>query len=228
MGEERKRVMYRFVEKSECERYRKDCSEVLTRVRDALKKDEGIVTRFTLIGSGARNMVTRNGSGPFDLDYNLEIIRAPDDYLIDLRKLKDTVRLYLDDASGLKCFSESQNSTVALTALLHFNDTAQVKFSFDVTIVKRNVNGTLCRLVNNKYYFINGVQGQYCWNEIPSSHNVGEKADRIKEAGKWNEVRKKYIDLKNHYLSLQDDDHPSFIVYIEAVNQIFDKINISK
>ena len=223
IGQRKEIAMFRIVDDSECRRYREDCSTVLTQVRDMLKYEKDITAQFTLVGSGARNMVTRNGNGPFDLDYNLEIIKAPKEYWDDLRKLKDTIRNYLDYASGLKCFSESQNSTVALTALLHFNDEPQVEFSFDVAIVTRNSNGTLCRLVNNKHYFYNGIQGQYTWNEIPNSHNVKEKADRIKKSGKWLEVRERYVKLKDIYLSRQDKDHPSFIVYIEAVNQVFNK-----
>ena len=215
--------MFRIVDASECRRYRQDCAKVLTQVRDTLRDEKDIITQFTLIGSGARNMVTRNGDGPFDLDYNLEIITAPDEYWNDLRKLNDTVRVLLDKASGLRCFTESQNSTVALTALLHFKDEPQVEFSFDVAIVARNRDGTLCRLVNNKHCLLNGIQGQYTWNEVPNSHNVKEKADRIKQSGKWLEVRKRYVDFKVMYLSRQDRNHPSFIVYIEAVNQVFNK-----
>ena len=155
--------MFRIVDESEVKCYRNVCAKILTKVRDLLKNEKNIVAQFTLIGSGARNMVTRNGNGPFDLDYNLEIIKAPDLYRRDLCKLKDTVRVYLDKASSLKCFSESQNSTVALTALLNFKDEPQVKFSFDVAIVARNSKGTLCRLVYNKHY---GLQGQYIWNEV--------------------------------------------------------------
>ena len=72
-------------------------------------------------------MVTRNGNGPFDLDYNLEIIKAPDEYWNDLRQLKNTVRILLDKAEGLTCFSESQDSTSCLTALLHFKDEPAVE-----------------------------------------------------------------------------------------------------
>lgn len=95
-------------------------------------------------------MVTRNGNGPFDLDYNLEIIKAPDEYWNDLRHLKNTVRILLDKAEGLTCFSESQDSTSCLTALLHFKDEPAVEFSFDVAIVAKNSDGTLCRLIHNK------------------------------------------------------------------------------
>ena len=50
-------------------------------------------------------MITRNGDGPFDLDYNLEIIKATDEYWNNLRYLKDTIRVTLDQAEGLTCFS---------------------------------------------------------------------------------------------------------------------------
>lgn len=183
--------------------------------------DKGITAQFTLIGSGARNMVTRNGNGPFDLDYNLEIVKAPDEYWNDLCHLKDTVRSLLDKASGLKCFSESNDSTSCLTALLHFKDEPTVEFSFDIAIVAKNSDGTLCRLIHNKNAFGCG-RDQYVWNEVPNSHNVAQKAKRIKIEGLWLDVRKEYVRLKEMYLSRWwDKDHPSFVVYIEAVNNIY-------
>ena len=46
-----------------------------------------INTQFSLVGSDgdSRNMVTRNGDGPFDLDYNLVIINMPDQYRDNLK-----------------------------------------------------------------------------------------------------------------------------------------------
>ena len=48
-----------------------------------------------------------------------------------------------------------------------------------------------------------------------------EKADKIKKAGKWLAVRERYLDKKNYYLRRNDYDHPSFVCYIEAVNEIY-------
>lgn len=86
--------MYQYVESNEVKRYRSYCSKVLEDVRDDLYDSFGINTNFSLVGSGgdARNMVTRNGNAPFDLDYNLYIISMPDEFWNDLRKLKETVR----------------------------------------------------------------------------------------------------------------------------------------
>lgn len=168
-------------------------------------------------------MVTRNGNGPFDLDYNLEIIKALDEYWNDLHHLKGTVRVALDKAIGIKsCFSESQDSTSCLTALLHFDDEPSVKFSFDVAIVMKNSKGSLCRLLQNKNGFGIG-NDQYVWNEVPDSHDVAQKAKQIKSKGLWLEVREQYVELKNMYLLRHDKNHPSFIVYVEAVNQVYNE-----
>ena len=63
MGGKEKYWMYQFVCESECKEYRNACTHILTRNRSLLM-ERNIVTQFTLVDSGARNMVTRNGDGP--------------------------------------------------------------------------------------------------------------------------------------------------------------------
>ncbi len=213
--------MFKLVDEAECRRYRSDCSATLKQVCSMLK-GKGISAQFTLVGSGARNMVTRNGNGPFDLDYNLEIIKATDEYLDDLRYLKNTVRILLNKVIGQTRFRDSKDSTSCLTAILLFRDNSAVEFKFDVAIVKRNSKGSLCKMVHNKNAWGYG-NDQYTWTEIPDSHDVSQKARRIKSEGLWLEVRERYVDLKNMYLSRQDKNHPSFLVYVEAVNQVYNE-----
>lgn len=165
--------MYRLVDKVECKRYRTDCSKILKEVCELLG-EKGISSQFTLVGSGARNMVTQNGNGPFDLDYNLEIVKAPDKYWNDLQYLKETVMVLLNKAEGMDCFSDLHDSTSCLTAILYFNDEPDVEFSFDVAIVTKNSKGKLCRLIHNKNVWGYG-NDQYVLNEIPNSHNISKK-----------------------------------------------------
>mgnify|MGYP003317867099 CR=1 FL=1 len=51
-----------------------------------------------------------------------------------------------------------------------------------------------------------------------------QSADKLKKLGYWSDVREVYKNLKNHYLSIQDNNHPSFTVYVEAVNRVYDRI----
>ncbi len=207
-------MAYKFVCESEAKRYRSDCSDVLKETCELLK-EKGISAQFSLVGSGARNMITRNGDGPYDLDYNLLIMKAEERYWNDLRLLKDTIRNALNKAVGGKFFSDAQDSTSCLTALLHFNDTPNVEFSFDVAIIKKNRNGNYMRLIHNKPW------NQYTWNEVPHSHQVTDRANELKNAGLWEKVRDRYLDKKNMHLSRQDHNHPSFLVYVEAVNEVY-------
>lgn len=213
--------MFEIVDAAEYRKYRVKCSRILTKACSILY-EKGITAQFTLVGSGARNMVTRNGNGPFDLDYNLIIIKALREYCDNLRLLKDTIRTALNKATKPSRFTYWQDSTSCLTAMLHFQDDSTVEFSFDVAIITKNRNQTICRLIHNKNALGNG-HDQYVWNEIPDSHDVAQKAQLLKEAGLWLEVRKQYVNLKNKYLSRQDNDHPSFIVYIEAVNAVYNR-----
>lgn len=218
--------MYKLVSEAEARKYRKSCSNVLKETCTILKSKD-ISAQFTLVGSGARNLITRNGNGPYDLDYNLEILKAPENLLNDPGKLKDNVRAALNKASNTQ-FSDAQDSTSVLTCLLYFKNRPNVKFKFDVAIVKKDRNGVYSRLIYDKHpfgiYSTFGAHGVYIWNQVPNSHNVRKKAEQIKKMNKWNLVRERYLDKKNRYLARHDNDHPSFIVYIETVNEIYSQL----
>lgn len=214
--------MYNLVDESEVKVYRSQCSSILTEVRDILKEQYNIVTQFTLVGSGARNLVTVNGNGQYDLDYNLEILKLPDN--MDLHRLKETIRKVLNQVVGGTFFTDGQDSTSVLTSNLYFKGEPNKRFSFDIAIVTKNSNGTLCRLIHNKNQHSFGKQGQYTWCEVPNSHNVLEKSKKIKNKNGWLKVRDRYVELKNLYLRRNDHNHPSFIVYVEAVNQVYNEI----
>ncbi len=209
--------MYEFVNHAEVEQYQKFCFGKLQSLCATLKKD-GITAQPILIGSGARNLVTRNGEGAFDLDYNLEITRLPSEYDHDLFALKNRVMTLLNKQLKGTYFSDAKDSTSVITAILHFTDTPQVQFSFDIGIIKKNKQGNYCRLIHQKDGWGHGT---FDWCETPTSAQVGEKASAIKKAGKWVAVRQRYLELKNQYLKGNDRNHPSFVVYVEAVNQIF-------
>ncbi len=214
-------MAYEFVHESEYGQNRRECSEILQKTC-ALLKEKGISAVVTLIGSGGRNMVTRNGNGPYDLDYNLEIVKLDQDRIADLREMKELIRGAINQSLQGRGYADASSSTSCLTVKRFFSNMPIVEFSFDVGIVMRNRRGNYMRLVQNKNGFGLGLD-QYTWEEIPSSGDVKEKSDKLKQEGHWPEVRDAYLDLKNLYLQRWDKDHKSFVVYIEAVNQVYAK-----
>lgn len=216
--------MYEFVEENVIKPYRQTCSNDLTQLRNVLNKKYGIITQFSLVGSGSdsRNMVTRNGDGPFDLDYNIQIISMEDKYWNDLRHLKEVIQISLNKIMNHNCFSNSKDSTSVLTAILHFKDSPQFNFSVDIAILAKNRQGNWCRLIHNKNVWGLG-NDQYTWTEVPNSDKIKEKAKVLKNKGLWNEVRKTYLDKKNLYLIRHDTNHSSFIIYVESINEIYNR-----
>ena len=209
--------MYDFVVDAELKPYRTYCTQVLTELREILHSEHEIKTEFYLVGSGAKNLVTRDGNGPFDLDYNLRILEMPNRCWNDLKNLKDTVRDSLNRIVKKTLFSDGQDSKSVITSNLVLKNAPQKEFSFDIAILARMGNGNLCRLIHNKQ------NGLFTWCEVPCSKDLGGKVLALKQHGWWGDVRESYLKKKNMYLSRRDYNHPSFVVYVETINEIYQK-----
>ena len=104
------------------------------------------------------------------------------------------------------------------TETRQFSKGNQTEFSIDLGIV-RCVDGQWQRLIHQK----TGIADwdRYIWNEARNSRGLEERVCALKERGLWLKVRSVYLKKKNFYLKQNDTDHPSFIVYIEAVNEVY-------
>ena len=180
-----------------------ECNKVIDLLVQSIEQEGGMKVKKHLVGSGAKNMIAQNASEPIDLVYNLEII--------DFGKFDE---------------NDCKDSTSALTTERKaFKEGNKTPFSIDVCIVKVTGDGAWHRLIHEK----NGTIARDCyfWNEAQMSRGLNERLSWLKEKGMWIEVREKYVEKKNAYLTRQDRNHPSFIVYIEAVNEVYAKYNRS-
>ena len=212
--------MYHFIEdKQDLERAHSLATEIAVAIQDQVRED-GISCQIFLIGSGARNLVTANNDEPFDFDYNLNILKY--DNWNDGRTIKETVRKAANKVMREYGLGDFQDSTSSLTSsVICFEDQPDLIFSIDIGIVTRDNNGLWNRLIHEKTGFV--VVDRYYWNEVRYSKDVSDKVAILKKNNHWEDVRQRYLDIKNKYLRANDHNHPSFICYIEAVNEIFQK-----
>ena len=208
--------MYYYVEKEQVKRYKSYCRNVLDQLRTRLKEKYAIESKIVLIGSGAEDMVTKNGKGPFDLDYNLILTSIPQKYEDSPGLLRNRVKEILDNLVDER-FSHGKGSTSTITYLAHPRDRKKVAFSFDVALIRER-DGKY-KLVHNK------GENVFIWNQVPYSKNLDKKIARIRKIGRWDDVEEAYLILKNMYLRRNDKNHPSFIVLAEAVNQVYQSID---
>ena len=214
--------MFDYVKDKEfLSRMRNLCGEIMQDFCHYLKEDYDIGAVFCLVGSGARNLIVQNASLPIDLDCDLEIVRCED--FGNCGFIKECARKSLNKALQEYSLGDCEDSTSSLTTgKIYFVEGNPTKFSMDVCIVYRDTKEHFHRLIHQKTGFT--YWDRYYWNEAPHSEGIQEKAKYIKKRGKWQLVRTQYLDIKNRYLRQNDHDHPSFICYIEAVNNIYKEI----
>ena len=211
--------MYHYLDDKEfVSEMRTLCGDIMQDLCHILNEDYDIGSTFYLVGSGARNLITQNNNEPVDLDYNLEITRCED--FEDCRYIKECVRKAFNEALNLNDLSDCNDSTVPLTTeLICFTEGNDTEFRMDVCITVRDEDDNYYRLVHEKTGFV--LHDRYFWNIAPNSKRINEKVDYIKKRGKWILVRQQYEKIKNMYLVRNDYNHPSFICYVEAVNNVY-------
>lgn len=212
--------MYHFIEdKQDLMRAQSLATEIAMAVQDQVRED-GISCQVFLIGSGARNLVTAHNNEPFDFDFNLNILKC--DNWGDGRAIKETIRKSANKVMREYGLNDFQDSTSSLTSSeIYFKDQPALRFSIDIGIVTKDDNGLWNRLIHEKTGF--SITDKYYWNEVRNSKGVSDKAATLKKNNHWDDVRQRYLDIKNKYLRANDYNHPSFVCYIEAVNEIYQK-----
>ena len=211
--------MYHYLDDKEfVSKMRNLCGDIMQDLCHILEEDYDIGATFYLVGSGARNLIMQSNNEPVDLDYNLEIIRCED--FEDCRYIKECVRKSFNKALKVNDLDDCNDSTVPLTTeLIYFTEGNDTEFRMDVWITARYEDDNYYRLVHEKTGF--ALYDRYFWNIAPNSKRINEKVDYIKKCSKWMLVRQQYEKIKNMYLIRNDYNHPSFVCYVEAVNNVY-------
>lgn len=214
--------MYHYVtDKEFLTAVRSATSDAVNRLVNGLNNMEGWHVGFRLIGSGGRNMPTQNENEPIDLDYNLVLEMVPN--IHDCHAIKETVRKTFNLVLRGLIWGDCSDSTSALTTQkMRFSSKNKTQASIDLGIVVQDDKDNWWRLIHKKTG--RTATDSWVWEKVRDSKGLETREKWLKENGFWNDVRQTYLDKKNLYLKRQETDtHPSFICYIEAVNEEYSK-----
>lgn len=214
--------MYNYVDdKKFIKKLRTNCSGIVNELVMLINSENYLKVEMQMVGSGAKNLITQNADKPIDLDYNLNILDIDGD-IDEGTDIKEYIRKCFNIILSKHDLDDCKDSTSVLTTgKIHFNSGKQIEFSIDVAIVC-GTKEKWFRLIHEKTGYVD--RDRWFWNEAPHSNGLEKKIVKIKKAGKWLEVREVYLDKKNLYLKRNDQSHPSFICYIEAVNEVFQQL----
>ena len=212
--------MYHYIEDKEFLKLMKSlCSNIVNQLVQSINNDSVMAVEAHLVGSGARNLITQNANEPIDLDYNLCIIKVFEIGLNSGQAIKEYIRKHFNKVLNQNGWGDCNDSTSAWTTeYRHFTKGNKTEFKIDLAIVRESSYG-LERLIHRKI----GIH-QWYWNQAQNSNGLADKVSKIKSENLWLEVRDLYLDKKNMYLRRGDiNNHPSFNVYIETINEIYSK-----
>ena len=200
------------------------CADVVNRLVQKLKS-YGIQSKMSVVGSKKNGLITQNEKEPIDYDFNLWIESAEDiNIMSDLKQLKGTIMEAFNEVLRQKGWGFCNDSTSAITTKKQvLNKKNKTPFSIDVCIVRSEGSGNWYRLIHSKTGYTQ--EDQYYWSQGLSTEELKKKEDSLKPRY-WMQVRKTYLEKKNMYLSRQElDNHPSYNCYIEAVNEVYNKVS---
>ncbi|ATZ17782.1 hypothetical protein [Mesoplasma melaleucae] len=215
--------MYKFVDDTKFLKESKSfCSKIISELVETLKDDYSINTKFCKIGSGAKNLITQNGSGDIDFDYNIEILHCKDGNYKP-KEIKEKIKKTFNKVLNKNGLQDCKDSTSSLTVKnIKLDYKNKPYFSIDLGIIIEWDDGTVSRLIHKKTGNTN--YDNWEWNTATRSlEKIKNKIKKLKKDGCWEILRQTYLDKKNLYLKRNDFNHPSYICYIEAVNEVYNK-----
>ncbi|MBR0158212.1 MAG: hypothetical protein IJM24_03905 [Clostridia bacterium] len=210
---------YEYVSKTEYRPVREELEQIIRRAQKHLH-DRGMTFQFRLIGSGGNHLITRvkGGNKGFDFDYNLILQdRGEDGYdAKDVKeKFMDAFKIAL---KGTK-YKAPEDSTSVLTIKVVDTAHSRIVHSCDFAIIYYPESG-----MEGEYkYLLNHKDGRYSFETRTESKGLEQKLKAIKDySGGWNLVRDEYLIVKNNN---RDPDKRSCVLYIEAVNNVYNRIS---
>ena len=196
----------------------KELIELLKELQDNLRST--FTFQFSIVGSYKRNMITYDAKSNigYDFDFNVEVY---DDNHYSAKEIKTKLMNGLRGIVKKYGYSNPEDSTRVITIKKIDQKNSKILSSCDFCIVNNYVDedGYDCQ----EYIKFDKKTKQYIWNEQSDGYYMlPEKIEWIKDSNDnlWDEVRERYIKLKNEN---EDPDVHSRTIFANAVHQVCQK-----
>ena len=185
--------------------------EIINSVHKELKNE--FTFQHDIVGSYSRNMITYDVKSNKGFDFDVNIYPNGEENNFTAKQIKMMLINAINKYAKKYNYSPAVNSTRVIKIKVKDKENSKIKHSVDFAIVNDYVDddGYDCQ----EYIRYNKKTDQYEWQEQDSGYyQLYEKVDWIKDEELWNELREKYLYLKNN------NDKSSRSLYAEAVNNI--------
>ncbi len=204
---------YEFVSEEEYQPVQDALIQLIKRVRKEVK--DCFNFKYYFVGSARWGVITREVRGNRGYDFDLDFkVNCEDEYPAERIKsiLMDAFRKH-GASFGYK---NPENSTSVIT-IKHVYD-SRIVYSCDIAVVNeyKDEHGD----IRTRNICLDKTSGTYIWNIRSKGYDhQKEKVDKIKNAGRWEELKKTYLWKKNN----NTEGKESRALFAEAVNETIQK-----
>lgn len=215
---------YEYVSRSEYRPIREELEAIIHRVQKFMRKKYKTTFQYRLIGSGKKHLITREigGNKGYDFDYNLILPTLDEGYHYIAKVVKEQFLEAFRFAVKGTNYKAPEDSTSVLTIKVVDHTQGRILHSCDFAIIYYRTED-----VDDGYmYLMNWKNGTYSFEKRDLSHKADYKLYAILECSDgWKFIREEYLKLKN---SNRDPDKHSYILYLEAINNVYNLIGLRK
>jgi len=202
---------YEYVNKKKWGPKMENIKELIHMVQDEVR--DQFTFQYKFIGSASRNMITcdNNQNIGYDFDINLIINDPNEEY--SPKEIKNILKNGFDKHSKQFDYDYAEDSKRVLTIKVKDRENSKIEHSCDFAVVHNLSDG------RQQYIHYHKNNGDYTWEFQPNGfYKLPEKVKVIKQNGKWQEVRDRYLYKKNNNTDL---NKKSRSLYAESVNEIY-------
>ncbi len=175
--------------------------------------------QYSIVGSYSRNMITYDTKSNvgYDFDFNIEINDYDQEYSAD--QIKKLIMNGLNKIVKKYDYSNAKDSTRVITIKKIDHKNSRILSSCDLCIVNNFEDDAENEC--QELIVFDKKTNHYIWNEQSEGYYMlPDKIDWLKENDLWQEVRDRYIKLKNEN---EDSNVHSRTLFANAVHQMCQK-----
>ena len=208
---------FQYVTKKQLSSAKNDLIKIIHSVQNQVRQD--FTFQFYFVGSIKRNMVTYDMKTNVGFDFDVDIHVNDDECRFSAKEIKMKIKLALNKVAYQYGYDYAEDYTRVLTIKVIDRKNSKIIYSCDFAIVNDYIDDDGNE--RQEYIHFNKKQTKYSWEEQPQGfYLLDEKAEWIKDNGYQEEMRKLYINKKNHNF---DHHKHSRSIFAETVHEICQK-----
>ena len=196
---------YEYVTKKEYSPVKRELERIIRKVQKIMETEEDISFYYDLIGSGKRHLITRLKKGNTGFTWKAKEVKM------------GFIRAFNKALIGTK-YKCAEDSTSAITIKVVDTQNSKIVHSCDFAIIYYISDNE-----DDGYKYIrNNKNGKYTFEIRKVSTHLNAKIDKIESYWNngWNIIRDEYLTVKK---SNNDVDKHSFVLFLEAVNNVYNQ-----